>query len=118
MALRNVAKSYTLEQQRQEINSLAADVGDISQLASGLPSIVAAINQISLAGDDGGSLLSGTLPPTSADGANGDFYLDTATKELYGPKENGAWPASTISISEQILSGVVAPLSNQGKLND
>ena len=118
MALRNVAKSYTLEQQRQEINSLAADVGDISQLASGLPSIVAAINQISLAGDDGGSLLSGTLPPTSADGANGDFYLDTATKELYGPKENGAWPASTISISEQILSGIVAPLSNQGKLND
>lgn len=118
MALRNVPKSYTLDQQRQEINSLAADVGDISQLASGLPSIVAAINQISLAGDDGGSLLSGTLPPTSADGANGDFYLDTNTKELYGPKENGAWPGSTISISEQILSGVVAPLSNQGKLND
>jgi hypothetical protein len=118
MALRNVPKSYTIEQQRQEINSLAADVGDISQLASGLPSIVAAINQISLAGDDGGSLLSGTLPPTSADGANGDFYLDTATKELYGPKENGAWPASTISISEQILSGIVPPLSTLGKLND
>ena len=118
MALRNVPKSYTLEQQRQEINSLAADVGDISQLASGLPSIVAAINQISLAGDDGGSLLSGTLPPTSADGANGDFYLDTTKKDLYGPKTNGSWPASTISISEQILSGIVAPLSNQGKLND
>ena len=118
MALRNVPKSYTLEQQRQEINTLAADVGDISQLASGLPSIVAAINQISLAGDDGGSLLSGTLPPTSADGANGDFYLDTNTKELYGPKTNGSWPPSTISISEQILSGVVAPLSTLGKLND
>jgi hypothetical protein len=118
MALRNVPKSYTFEQQRQEINSLATDVGDISQLASGLPNIVAAINQISLAGDDGGSLLSGTLPPTSADGANGDFYLDTATKNLYGPKTNGSWPASTISISEQILSGVVAPLSTQGKIND
>jgi len=118
MALRNVPKSYTFEQQRQEINSLANDVGDISQLASGLPNLVAAINQISLAGDDGGSLLSGTLPPTSADGANGDFYLDTATKNLYGPKTNGSWPASTISISEQILSGVVAPLSTQGKLND
>ena len=118
MAIRNVPKSYTFEQQRQEINSLASDVGDISQLASGLPNLVAAINQISLAGDDGGSLLSGTLPPTSADGANGDFYLDTAKKDLYGPKTNGSWPASTISISEQILSGVVAPLSTQGKLND
>ena len=71
-----------------------------------------------MAGDDGGSLLSGTLPPTSADGANGDFYLDTLKKNLYGPKTNGSWPASTISISEQILSGVVAPLSTQGKLND
>jgi len=118
MAIRNVPKSYTFEQQRQEINSLANDVGDISQLASGLPNLVAAINQISLAGDDGGSLLSGTLPPTSADGANGDFYLDTLKKDLYGPKTNGSWPASTISISEQILSGVVAPLSTQGKLND
>jgi len=118
MALRNVPKSYTFEQQRQEINSLATDVGDISQLASGLPNLVAAINQISIAGDDGGSLLSGTLPPTSADGANGDFYLDTVTKELYGPKTSGSWPSTTISISEQILSGVVAPLSNQGKLND
>lgn len=118
MALRNVSKSYTFEQQRQEINSLSTDVGDISQLVSGLPNIVSAINQISLAGDDGGSLFSGDLPPTSADGANGDFYLDTNTKNLYGPKIAGSWPATTISISEQILSGVVAPLSNQGKLND
>jgi len=118
MAIRNVPKSYTFDQQRQEINSLATDVGDISQLVSGLPNLVTAINQISLAGDDGGSLLSGTLPPTSADGANGDFYLDTVKKDLYGPKTNGSWPASTISISEQILSGVVAPLSTQGKLND
>ena len=117
MALRNVPKSYTFDQQRQEINSLGNDVGDITQLVSGLPNLVSAINQISLAGDDGGSLLSGVLPPTSADGANGDFYLDTATKQLYGPKASGAWPASTISISEQILSGVVAPLSNQGNLN-
>lgn len=66
MALRNVSKSYTFEQQRQEINSLSTDVGDISQLVSGLPNIVSAINQISLVGDDGGSLLSGDLPPTSA----------------------------------------------------
>lgn len=118
MALRNVPKSYTLEQQRQEINSIAVDIGDISQLSSGLPNLVTAINSIVMEGADGGEFLSGSLPPTSADGANGDFFLETTTNTLYGPKANGAWPLETISFSEQILSGVVAPLSTQGKIND
>ena len=118
MALRNVPKSYTFDQQRQEINTLAGDVGDITQLASGLPSVVAAINQIQAGSADGGELLNGPAAPTAGDGANGDFWLDTSTNDLYGPKENGAWPATTISFSEQILSGVVAPLSTLGKEND
>ena len=118
MALRNVPKSYTFDQQRQEINSLAGDVGDITQLASGLPSVVAAINQLQAGSADGGELLNGPAAPTAGDGANGDFWLDTSTNDLYGPKENGAWPATTISFSEQILSGVVAPLSTLGKEND
>ena len=118
MALRNVPKSYTFDQQRQEINSLAGDVGDITQLASGLPSVVAAINQLQAGSADGGEFLNGPTAPTAGDGANGDFWLDTSTNDLYGPKENGAWPATTISFSEQILSGVVAPLSTLGKVND
>ena len=118
MALRNVPKSYTFDQQRQEINSLAGDVGDITQLASGLPSVVAAINQLQAGSADGGEFLNGPAAPTAGDGANGDFWLDTSTNDLYGPKENGAWPATTISFSEQILSGVVAPLSTLGKVND
>ena len=48
MALRNVPKSYTFEQQRQEINALAGELGDVSTLSSGLPSVVAAINQLQL----------------------------------------------------------------------
>ena len=118
MALRNVPKSYTFDQQRQEINSLAGDVGDITQLASGLPSVVAAINQLQSGSADGGEFLNGPAAPTAGDGANGDFWLDTSTNDLYGPKENGAWPATTISFSEQILSGIVAPLSTLGKVND
>lgn len=118
MALRNVPKSYTFDQQRQEINTLAGDVGDITQLASGLPSVVAAINSLQAGSADGGELLSGPAAPTAGDGANGDFWLDTSTNNLYGPKENAAWPATTISFSEQILSGVVAPLSTLGKEND
>ena len=118
MALRNVPKSYTFDQQRQEINDLAVDVGDITQLANGLPSVVAAINTLQAGSADGGELLSGPAAPTAGDGANGDFWLDTSTNDLYGPKENGAWPATTVSFSEQILSGIVAPLSTLGKVND
>ena len=118
MALRNVPKSYTFEQQRQEINALAGELGDVSTLSSGLPSVVAAINQLQAGSADGGELLNGPAAPTASDGANGDFWLDTSTNDLYGPKENGAWPATTISFSEQILSGVVAPLSTLGKEND
>ena len=81
MALRNVPKSYTFDQQRQEINSLAGDVGDITQLASGLPSVVAAINQLQAGSADGGELLNGPAAPTASDGANGDFWLDTSTND-------------------------------------
>tara|TARA_A100001234_G_scaffold53158_1_gene45051 strand:+ start:7854 stop:13130 length:5277 start_codon:yes stop_codon:yes gene_type:complete len=110
--------SYTFDQQRQEINEIANELGDITQLASGLPSVVAAINSLQAGSADGGEFLNGPAAPTAGDGANGDFWLDTSTNDLYGPKENGAWPADTISFSEQILSGVVAPLSTLGKVND
>ena len=90
----------------------------ITQLANGLPSVVAAINTLQAGSADGGELLSGPAAPTAGDGANGDFWLDTSTNDLYGPKENGAWPATTVSFSEQILSGIVAPLSTLGKVND
>jgi hypothetical protein len=32
--------------------------------------------------------------PTSADGRDGDSYLDTSSLRLYGPKAGGVWPAA------------------------
>lgn len=46
-------------------------------------------------GSGGGStntIWNGTTAPGSGLGANGDFYLDTASTCLYGPKASGAWP--------------------------
>ena len=57
----------------------------------------------------GNSLLSGITPPTNSDGANGDFYLDTATKILFGPKTAGVWPSATIA-----LGGATGPMGPQG----
>lgn len=51
---------------------------------------------VSLKGADGANgttLRSGTVAPTGAIGIDGDFYINTATSFLYGPKAAGAWPA-------------------------
>lgn len=46
-------------------------------------------------GADGTKILTGTTAPGASTGANGDFYFDSASKTLYGPKAAGAWPAGT-----------------------
>ena len=38
-------------------------------------------------------VLAGTSPPTGGIGVNGDLFIDTANKLLYGPKAGGAWPS-------------------------
>jgi hypothetical protein len=39
-----------------------------------------------------GGLLIGTGPPSVMTGIDGQFYLDTDSLRLYGPKSGGAWP--------------------------
>lgn len=46
-------------------------------------------------GTNGYSVLSGSGAPSSGLGVNGDFYIDTAAKDLYGPKTAGAWGSPT-----------------------
>lgn len=38
--------------------------------------------------------LTGTGAPSSGLGADGDYYVDTSTNDVYGPKHAGAWGAS------------------------
>jgi hypothetical protein len=45
------------------------------------------------AGPAGTSILSGAGAPSNSLGNNGDFYIDTSTTKLYGPKAGGTWPA-------------------------
>jgi hypothetical protein len=47
-------------------------------------------------GADGSTVLSGGAPPDDQlDGVDGDFYIDTSTNQIYGPKTAGAWGAPT-----------------------
>jgi hypothetical protein len=43
-------------------------------------------------GVDGKTVLNGTSNPTAAIGTNGDFFINTSSNTLFGPKAAGAWP--------------------------
>jgi len=47
------------------------------------------------AGIPGNSVLSGAGAPGGGTGVNGDFYIDTTSVEIYGPKTAGVWGSPT-----------------------
>ncbi|WKZ65752.1 MAG: tail fiber domain-containing protein [Flavobacteriales bacterium] len=54
-------------------------------------------------------MLNGTTNPASAVGSNGDFYLNTTTSTLFGPKAAGAWPAGVALIGPVGPQGPAGP---------
>ncbi|NVK83424.1 MAG: tail fiber domain-containing protein, partial [Cytophagia bacterium] len=71
-------------------------------------------------GLDGKTILNGTVDPTSTDGVDGDFFLNTITYDLFGPKTAGAWGSATSMIGpdgqdgKTIISGTSDPTSGDG----
>ena len=59
------------------------------------------------AGADGKSVLNGAVAPTT-EGVDGDFYINTATSTIYGPKAGGNWGSGTP------LIGPVGPIGVTG----
>ncbi len=74
------------------------------------------------AGPRGNSILSGAANPLVTDGLNGDFWLNTTSNILFGPKAAGTWPGSGTSLSpavpNTILTGTVNPSNSLGKNGD
>jgi len=52
-----------------------------------------------LTGANGNTVLNGKIDPIVSLGNLGDFYLNTSTNCIYGPKTNGGWGKSTSLIS-------------------
>ena len=46
------------------------------------------------AGTNGKTILNGVVNPTGGVGVDGDFYINTATETIFGPKAAGVWPGS------------------------
>ena len=62
-------------------------------------------------GADGKTLLSGTANPSVAVGINGDFYINTATSTIFGPKAAGVWPTGVSLLG---ATGAQGPQGIQG----
>jgi hypothetical protein len=55
-------------------------------------------------GTDGKSVLNGTVDPAAGTGALGDFYLNTASNTLFGPKTSGGWGTGVSLVGPAALS--------------
>lgn len=79
MAVREVLKTYTFEQQRQEINNLSSDVGDANSLTTTSKVITQAINDI-VSGSQ--QLVNATLTGDLTI-QGGDIYLQDAATDIF-----------------------------------
>ncbi|MBZ5566560.1 MAG: hypothetical protein LAN64_01785 [Acidobacteriia bacterium] len=69
---------------------------------------------VSAYADSGGSLvLYGTVDPTT-EGNNGDFYINTTSHYLFGPKASGTWPAGTALIGPTGATGATGANGTNG----
>lgn len=77
-----------------------------------------------VAGPDGSTVLNGTVVPAASLGKNGDFYINTATSILYGPKTAAGWGTGKSIVGakgtagSKILSGTVTPATTIGAVGD
>ena len=60
--------------------------------ATGPTGVTGATGATGATGVAGYTVLSGVVDPTT-EGVNGDFYINTATNKIFGPKAAGTWPA-------------------------
>ena len=65
-------------------------------------------------GADGEAVLNGTGAPGSGLGNDGDFYIDTAAYDIYGPKTAGAWggPTSLVGPAGSGTGDVNGPMAS------
>lgn len=66
-----------------------------------MPADPAQLNYVPVKGERGSGILSAAGPPAAADGAIGDFWLDTASNaswSLHGPKTAAGWPTSGLPL--------------------
>ena len=64
------------------------------------------------------TFLNGLGAPNATDGIDGDFYLDTLSSNLYGPKKKGKWPLPKNLVGPVGPQGPVGKQGSDGKVGD
>jgi hypothetical protein len=64
---------------------------------------------IGATGAAGNTILYGTSDPVAGTGVDGNFYINTTTHFMFGPKASGAWPAGISLIGPQGAQGPQGP---------
>jgi hypothetical protein len=75
---------------------------------------VAATNRPGPSGPAGNTIWSGAGAPAAGLGQNGDFYINTTTHVIFGPKAGGVWPGTGTSLIGP--TGPTGPQGGQGPL--
>jgi hypothetical protein len=65
----------------------------------------------------GNSVLNGAGDPTPAQGVQGDFYLNTSTMMMWGPKGPTTWPGPPVQIKGSTISNGYGPPNDANGLN-
>ena len=58
--------------------------------------------------------MNGTADPIASLGANGDFFINTATNKIFGPKTSGSWGAATSLVGPTGAQGLQGPAGAAG----
>ncbi len=66
------------------------------------------------AGTNGNGVLNGNVAPSNLQGNDGDFYINTSTNTIYGPKTNGTWPTGVSLVGPQGAQGPAGPTGATG----
>jgi len=68
-------------------------------------------------GTPGNTVLNGSADPLIADGVLGDFYLNTTTSTMFGPKAIAGWVSNSSLVGitgSQGIQGITGPTGSQG----
>jgi hypothetical protein len=86
------------------------------QGVQGIQGTTGATGPQGVAGTNGKSVLNGSVNPAAAVGVDGDFYINTTTNVIFGPKANNAWPANGTALAGQQI-GFNVPFTSQTGLS-
>ena len=94
------------------VNVLNGDISgeNIQDLSIPASKIIGSIG----GGGDGGEVLGAARNPTSADGSEGDWWINTATGGMWGPKTGTTWPYAFSMVGATGATGAVGPPGPQG----